>query len=178
MKFAEIPIRIRLVKRESNIDNHLRWLDYITSGSFLKDWKASIETGDNIQKLVDSARQVVEENIYKFNTTDGTGSIKESFQGGTTDEGGLAGLGVFSNPAIAPSVGTFESGVPERFSYAAFFEDPEFNSFIPPRDEPTNIKRHRPFMAAMAQHHQRISGELTLRALFIRLRRKMPKMQG
>jgi len=177
MKFGEIPIRIRLLKRESNIDNHLRWLGYILGPEFIKDVRDTIQTKKNIATLVESARDVVEEDIYAFNTTAGTGNIKKSFEG-TTFDYGMGGLGIFSNPSIATSKGPFSSGSPNAASYAAFFEKPEFNSFIPPRDEPTNIKRHRPFMAAMASNQHRLSNEIVLAALFRRLRQKMPKLQS
>jgi hypothetical protein len=175
MSFAEIPIRFLVLKRESNIENHIRWLEYIAGPQFIADWTAAIQTGGNMRKMVASARQIVEELIYAFNTTAGTGRIKKSFIG-TYTEGANPGFAIYSDPSIAPAKGPVSSGNPEDFSYAAFFEDPKFNTFIPPKDDPLNQKRYRPFFQAMASDQQRLGLQVTFQALLRTIKRRMPKV--
>ena len=182
MSFAEIPLRFLLLKTESNFHNHLRWLSYLAGEEFATDWEHSLQTGGNMQKMIAEARAIVEEDIYAYNTTSGTGRIKESITGffgeGDDYRPGPTAY-VYSDPSVAPSKGPFESGGdPSRFSYAAFFEDPEFNSFIPPREEPFDSRRYRPFFGHMTESQHRLNAELSRRALFVNIRKHMPKIQS
>lgn len=176
MRFAEIPLRFSLLKSESNLDNHLRWLEYITGPEFVEDWKSSIKTGGHMQHLIESAKQMVDELIYAFSTTaDSTGRLRESFTGKFLDTA-LPAFAIYSDPKVAPSKGPFSTGNPSDFSYAAFFEDPEFNSFIPNRDNPTETRRYRPFFDAMTLDQKTQGQEIVFAALMRTIRKRMPRV--
>lgn len=175
MTFAEIPLRFILLKKDSNIENQLRWLAYIAGEQFVTDWRESMQTGGHMQEAIASARKIVEELIYSFNTTDGTGRIKKSFTGTYLDTNEVSESAVYSDPNVAPS----EAGAnPGEFSYAAFFEDAKFNTFLPPKSNPTDTRRYRPFFGAMTRDQQRTNHEIAFRTVMRTIRRRMPKMTG
>lgn len=178
MTFAEIPLRFILLKKESNIENQLRWIAYIAGEEFVNDWRDAMQTGGHLQEMIHSAKQIVEELIYTFNTTEGTGRIKESISGTYPDTKEAAEFVVYSDPSVATSKGPFESGDPSKFSYAAFFEDEKFNTFLPPKDNPTDTRRHRPFFGAMTKDQQRIGQEIAFRTIMRTIRRRMSRMTG
>lgn len=176
MTFHEIPLRFILLKKESNIENQLRWLAYIAGDEFVADWKEAMQTGGHLSEMISSARKIVEELIYSFNTTDGTGKIKRSISGTYPETEEAAEFAVYSDPNIAPSKGPFASGDPQKFSYAAFFEDPKFNTFLPPKDNPTDTRRYRPFFGAMTKDQQRINQQIAFRTIMRTIRRRMSRM--
>lgn len=176
MAFADLKLAIRLVKSQSNLEAHIKWVEYIAGTQFKEDWKASMQSPGHLKQLVDSARSIVETDIYAFGRK--TGNIKESFTGKvlTSDKG--VTLAVYSDPSIAPSKGPFKSGNPSDFSYAAFFEDPKFNTFLPPKDNPIDRRRFRPFFLHMSLEHSRITNEIGASRIFNLLRKRMPKFQS
>lgn len=176
MTFSEIPIRFILLKKESNIANHLRWLEYLAGPKFVSDWRQSIQTGGSLQEMIASARSIVDEYIYAFNTSDRTtGRIKKSFTAKALDTDEVSEVAVYSDPSVAPSKGPFESGDPAKFSYAAFFEDPKFNTFLPPKDNPFDTRRYRPFFKPMTEAQHLIQRQLAFRTIVQTIRRRMPR---
>lgn len=174
---AEMGIKFILLRQESNLRNHIRWLTFLASPEFASQWQKTFGTRVHMQELVNSAKQVVEEDIYAYNTTSGTGRIKRSFVGKYMEaDNGISAV-VYSDPSVAPAKGPFSSGEPSDFSYAAFFEDERFNSFIPPKEEPRNIRRYRPFFGAMTAAQHQVSKALTLQHTLRRVRLRMPKSQ-
>ena len=157
----------------------MRWLSYIAGPEFIKDWKKNAESGNSLKKLASTAKQIVEEEIYSKNTTPGTGRIKDSMVA-VGREGELPGFAVASDPSIAPAKGPIDGSKAgaSRFSYAAFFEDPKFNTFIPPEDDETDPRRYRPFFDAMVEANQMIAKQLAMESLMRTIKRRMPRMQG
>jgi hypothetical protein len=175
MRFSEIPLRFLLLKSESNLENHIRWMAYLAGADFVNDWKKSIQTGGHMQQMIQAARDIVDELIYAFSTGDSTGKLRESFTGKYLDAS-LPAFAIYSDPRVAPSKGPFSSGNPSSFSYAAFFEDPEFNSFIPDRENPTETRRYRPFFDTLSLDQQTQSHEIVFSSLMQTIRRRMPRV--
>ena len=175
MRFADIPIRFLLLKSESNLENHLRWLAHLAGDDFVSDWKSSLETGGNMQRMIDDARQTVDELIYAFSTGDSTGNLRESFTGKWL-ESKLPSFAIYSDPRIAQTKGPVASGNESQLSYAAFFEDPAFNSFIPDRDNPLETRRYRPFFDAMTMLQKNIGLEISFTSFMRTVRKHMPRV--
>lgn len=175
MRFRDLPINLVLVKKESNLANHIRWLKYIAGPEFIKKWKEFSESGNNFKAMIRAAQNVVEEDIYAYNTTSGSGRIKASIdaQGSQTVHPGFI---LFSDPRVAPSKGPFSDGNPSDFSYAAFFEDPKFNTFIPPEDDPFDSRRYRPFFKHMTATQRTQSLAAGFRGLIRAIRYRMPRV--
>lgn len=173
---ADIKLRLAVMKPESNLENHIRWFEYIAGRAFIIDWYQAVERPGFLQTLVDSARKIVEEDIYSKNTTAGTGRIKDSFTGVNERNEQGTNLIVYSDPSVAPSKGPFRSGVPGAFSYAAFFEDSKFNTFLPPQDDPHDSRRFRPFYFSMQLAQSKLSNEGVVRRIFQMIRKHMPRI--
>lgn len=166
------------MRRESNIENYLRWFAYIAGPEFVEDWKKSLETNSAMAKRIQSARQIVEDYIYVHNTTAGTGRIRRSISAVATESDELSTNVVYSDPAIAPAKGPVGDGDPGRFSYAAFFEDPKFNTFLPPPDNPTDTRRYRPFFGPMTLQQKKVQQEIAFKTLMQTILRRMPRMSS
>lgn len=175
MTFSEIPIRFLLLRRESNIENYLRWFEYIAGPDFADDWKRSLETNSSMNKRIQSARQVVEDYIYAHNTTSGTGRIRRSISATAVESEELSANVVYSDPAIAPAKGPTGDSDPGKFSYAAFFEDPRFNTFLPPKDNPTDSRRYRPFFQPMTMQQKKVQEEIAVKTLMQTISKRMPR---
>jgi hypothetical protein len=163
-------LRLIYDEKRSNLKKHIEWLEYIVSPRFVEDANASYRANVTMQQITAAIRQVVEEEIYSIGSS--TGRIKRSFTAEPTDEG----VAAYSDPSVAPSKGPFKSGSPEEYSYAAFFERPaEFNSFIPPRDDPSNETRYRPFMTPMVQAVKVVSTQRALKSVLSNIRAHQPR---
>lgn len=176
MTFANLKLHFSVNQRESNLAGHIRWLEYLAGPEFIVDWRRSMQTQGRLKQLVDSAKGIVEEDIYSKNTTDGTGSIKASVTGKYVSGQGVDAV-VYLDPSVAPSKGPFAGGVPGDFNYAAFFEEPhKFNSFIPDRFDPHDSRRFRPFYFDMQLAQSRISNEIGMSQLLKTIRKRMPRV--
>lgn len=162
-------------KKSSNLAGHIRWLSHIASPAFAEDWRQKLLTQSNLKELVQQAQQVIEEEIYTHGK--GEGNIKKSMDAIALGEKDVR-MVLFSDPTVAPSKGPFKSGNPAEFSYAAFFEDPQFNSFIPPRSNPYDKRRYRPFFQPMNQAHFAKAREMSRKSILRTIRMRMPKISG
>jgi hypothetical protein len=158
---ATASFQFKIPKGESNLEAHKTWFKYLTSDQFYTDVAAAYTVGATQQQIQKSARQVIEDEVYSKNTTDGTGRIKESFKVQQIDPSGsgIAALVLYSDPSVATAE-AMRDGNNEGYSYAAFFEKPEFDSFIrsPDGDELHPI-RHRPFFEKMVNATQIVAME-------------------
>lgn len=163
-------LRFAYDPKRSNLRQHIEWFQYIVSPRFVEDATASYKANVTMQQITTAIRQVVEEEIYSIGSS--TGRIKRSFTAAPTEDG----VAAYSDPSVAPSKGPFSSGSPEEYSYAAFFERPaEFNSFIPPRDDPSSETRYRPFMTPMVQAVRVVATQRALKSIVSNLRKHQPK---
>jgi hypothetical protein len=178
MAFADIHLKYQLLKTRSNLDGHIRWLEYIASPQFVEVWKKGIQSKRYLEEQVKLARLIVEEDIYAYNTTSGSGRIKRSMDAMFVEnDGGVTSL-LFSDPDVAPSKGPFSSGDPSEFSYAAFFEDPKFNTFLPPKDDPYDTRRYRPFFDHMTQTQLGLARNTNLRNIRRAIKMRMPRIKA
>lgn len=146
-------IQFKFPKSESNLEAHKLWMQYLVSQQFLTDVAAAYTVGVTKNELVSNAQQIVEEEIYSKNTTDGTGRIKASFKVEQIDPSGrgIAALVLYSDPKVATAK-AMRDGNDDDYSYAAFFEKPEFESFIrSPDNDPFHPIKHRPFFDKMVK---------------------------
>jgi hypothetical protein len=177
MTFADLKLKLQILRRETNLHSHIRWIEYIAGREFLADWYKLIERPSFLLELVNSAKQIVEEDIYNRYQGPETGRIKASFVGINQRTSTGTNLVVYSDPSVAPAKGPFRSGgVPGEFSYAAFFEDAKFNTFLPPQDDPHDVRRFRPFYFSMQLAQSRISNERSVRQTFQLIRKRMPRV--
>lgn len=165
------------VKFRSNIRAHIRWLEHMISPAWAAQVLKNYQSSSNLNELRKLARKVFQEEVYDAYSPSRprTGAAKESFIA-VQLEG--QGLGVRSDPSVATSVGPFSSGSPEQFSYAAFFDNPGFNSFLPPKDNPTHPAKHRPFMAPMTHAVNEFAKEQAMRATIKAVTKKMPRRRS
>lgn len=177
---GDVSFRVTLLKKESNLENHIKWMEYLSSPGFVKDWKARFESQPNLDKLRLSARQIFQERVYDAyepSTYNRTYSALESFQSARDSDSSLPGAAVYSDPAIATAISGNSAG---SFSYAAFFEKPiEFESFIKtfPGDE-LNVVRYRPFFDVMTAEHNRVSEQINKESFLAQVKKKMPNARS
>lgn len=166
------------VKFRSNIRAHIRWLEHMVSPAWAAQILKNYQSSSNLAQLRKIARKVFEEEVYnKYSPArpeERTGNAKRSFVSVKLDG---QGLGVRSRPDVAKTVGPVDSGSESEFSYAAFFEDPSFNSFLPPGKglEVNSPRKHRPFMAPMTEAVNEFAREQAMRATVKAITKKMPK---
>lgn len=166
--------RIKLVSRESTLDSNINWLEYLTSPDFVDDLKERYESKKNAQHLRRVAYDVITEEVYsKHSNPDRTDRARDSMKVVSTGKK-TANLNVISDPSVAPVKSGKLKGSP-RHSYLAFFEKPEFQSFLPPEDNPYDILKHRPFMAQLTDSVRRETERMALDALVKQVRRRMPR---
>lgn len=174
---GDVSLRVTLTKRGSNLENHLRWMEYLSSPEFVRDWKKRFESQANLGKLQTAAREIFQERVYdryEPNTYQRTNAALESFQAAADSQASTPGISVYSDPAIATALYGNAAG---GFSYAAFFEKPiEFDSFIKsfPGDD-LNVVRYRPFFDVMAAEHNRVSTEINNQTFLQQVKAKMPR---
>jgi len=158
-----------------NIRAHLRWLHYLAGNEFFKEVKRKYQSRSILQRLQAIVRQVVETEIYAKNTTPGTGAIKESVTA-IVEESPDANATVYFDPLVSTSKGPFESGDPEKASYAAFFDNPSFNSFILGKGIDTfNPIKYRPFKEPMVQAFNKEAEEQAVRMLMAAVKMHRPR---
>lgn len=177
---GDVSFRVTLLRKESNLDNHIKWMEYLSSPAFVKDWKTRFESQPNLNKLRLSARQIFQEQVYDTYepaTYQRTYSALESFQSAGDSESPLPGATVYSDPTIATAIAGNSAG---GFSYAAFFEKPiEFDSFIKtqPGDD-LNVIRYRPFFDLMTAEHNRVSEQIHKQSFLAQVKKKMPNARS
>jgi len=160
-----------------NIRAHRKWLEWLVSDGFFSSVKQRYESATNIAKMHDIAQKVVQEEIYNKHDGEGrTGALKDSFYAVAVDEPNQAGVAVISGPVVATSKGPFSSGNPSEFSYAAFFEEPAFNSFLLGSGvDVYNPIKFRPFMEPLERAMEEQAQEASMKALLRAVLSKMPK---
>jgi hypothetical protein len=161
------------VKFQRNIKEHIRWLSYLDSSEFDATIKRNYQTGVNLKKLREIAQKVIQTEVYdkytptRPRTEDGI----NSFVSQKTE----TGLAVFSDPAIATTKGPVSSGNPRSLSYVAFFDDPAFNSFLPPEDDAYDIAKFRPFSEPLERAIYEESIEQSMKAILRAVVKRIPK---
>lgn len=175
-KTDSLKLSIGYSKRESNLRQHLSWLEYLTSDQFQQDVKRSYEQAVNRRAIRLAAQAIIESEIYAFNTTDGTGRIKRSFKVVAVKHGLLPEMILYSDPDVAPS----KAGAsPGEYSYAAYFNNPEFKSFIKaPLDNPLDKIKYRPFFFPMTKAITKLARRRAGDAFNHNIRRKKPRKQA
>jgi len=166
---ANIGLKIAVMRRESNIAEHIRWFEYLASEKFVTDWYKATGQPGFLEELVQSAKAIVETDIYNRYKGPDTGNIRDSFTGQKVTSKEEQALIVYSDPSVAEAWGN------PQWSYAAFFEDPGFNTFIPPDDDPHDVRRFRPFYFSMCLEQSRLSNAGVVRRLFTIIRKHMPR---
>lgn len=161
------------IKFKRNLKEHIRWLGYLDSDEFHAVMKKAYQTNANLKALQDIAHKVIQTEVYdKYSpvrprTQDGI----ESFVSTRTD----TGLAVFSDPKVATSKGPVSSGNPSDFSYVAFFDDPAYNSFLPPDDDAYSVIKFRPFSEPLERAIHEESVEQSMRAVLRAVMRRIPR---
>lgn len=173
---GDVSLRVSLSKRGSNLDGHIRWMEYLSSPQFVKDWKVRFESNENLEKLKLAAREVFQERVYdqyEPTTYERTYAALDSFQA-TRSTDGTPGISVYSDPNIATAIAGNAAG---GFSYAAFFEKPiQFDSFIKAfQGDELNVVRYRPFFDVMAAEHNRVSEGVHSKTFMQQVKAKQPK---
>lgn len=168
------------IRFRHNVRAHITWFEWLSTDELFASIKKRYESSKNLRELQRIARQVVETEIYSKNTTDGTGKIKKSvtpYSGGEYDE---AGVSVFFNPAVAPAKGPVDSGDLGSMNYAAFFDDPNWNSFLPPGKglEVFSPKKYRPFSEPLHKAGEDFATIRGMEAIMQSIKSKRPKSQG
>lgn len=173
-------LRWHYLKSESNVEAHRRWFEKLDSNAFYDNVTKSYNQDRNKNTFRAVARRVIDEEIYKkWPEPDETGEqrgipsgrtgrLLESFKVAVdSDE---AGFTTYSDPSVATAKGD------SSWSYAAFFERPEFHSFLPPKEgPPTDIRKHRPFMTPLVNALRLVSEEVAMDALHKSLKKWKPK---
>lgn len=159
------------VQFKSNLRQHIEWLEYLVDPSFWENARERMARPARLNKLIQMARRVVQEEIYSYENYEGQGKIAQSASATGTEEG----FALYFDPMISGAKGPVSSGNLQEFSYAAFFEKPlEFNSFIKPRDV-LAPNRYRPFMEPLAQGTQEISEQNAIAAIREAMKIKKPR---
>ena len=168
----DFEMRFQVLFR-SNIKSHRRWFEWLSSGAFFQTAAERYESATNVAAMHELAQQVIETEIYNKHDGEGrTYSLLDSFLAAPTGKG----ITVYSDPAVAPSKGPFGSGSPEAFSYAAFFEETAFNSFIlGAGNDVFNEIKHRPFYEPLERAVEELARETSMRAILSAVVRRMPK---
>jgi len=153
--------RIKLKLRfRTNIRSHLRWFEFLFSPKFYEDIKRRVEAVANVRRLRKLVEEVIENEIYNVSSDSlRTGNLRRSITGvaGTQDD--VAGNTVYFDPSIAAAKGPIDGGSPPPLNYAAFFDRPEFNSFILGTGlDVFNPLKYRPFREPMTLAFQ-VEGE-------------------
>lgn len=168
---ADIGLKLQVMRRESNLAGHIRWFEYLASENFVTDWYKAVGQEGFLERLVESARQIVQTDIYNvYSGYQGDGNIKASMTGERQSSTEGQTLIVYSDPSVA------QAKQYPTFSYAAFFEEPKFRSFLPPDDDPHDVRKFRPFYFAMQLAQSRLSNEGVVQRLFTIIRRHMPRV--
>ena len=160
-------------KGDSNLDSHIRWMDYLRSNAFHDGVKKRINRKVNQNELVKITRQIIKTEIYGAYTPESynrTLNLLRNFKVSESDNK-MGGLSVYSDPQVA----TAKSGkMRGSASYAAFFEKTEFLSFIAGSGDESTLPlthemKYRPFFdllskevheAAQAQVHEAVWKEI------------------
>lgn len=175
MTFADLTLKLQILRRETNLHSHIRWIEYIAGREFIVEWYKAMEQPGFLQNLINSARQIVEEDIYARYQGPETGNIKASFVGINQRTSAGTNQIVYSDPSIATAKGPMAGGIPSQFSYAAFFEDSKFNTFLPPKDDVHDVRRFRPFYFSMQLAQTRLSVDHAVRKTNQLIRKRMPR---
>ena len=171
------------VKFRSNIRQHIRWLEHMVSPEWAAQILKSYQSASNLAKLQRIARKVIQEEIYdKYSpegSTERTGDAKRSFVA-VQLSGEHNGIGVRSDPSVAQTKGPVDQGSESDFSYAAFFDEPNFNSFLPPGKnlDVYSPRKFRPFMEPLTGAVEEFAKEAAMRATIRAVTQRMPRSRA
>lgn len=168
---ATVDLRIKVTK--SNVPEFVNFFRFLSPGSHQlhKAVKAEYEKPSVITPLTVSARTIIKTLVYDTHESnrDRTYNLLNSFLADVNIDGDRnSSLAIYSDPDIAPA-----KQFP-HLSYAAFFEEPSFNTFIPPRGIVSPVN-HRPFMNALTQFLKFFNDDYTLQTVTKVIKRHMPK---
>lgn len=153
------------IRFRHNIRAHIKWFEYLESDRHFKNIKKNYETKANTRELQRLVREIVEQEIYSKNTTEGTGRIKESVESISNGNQQTAAVTAFFDPTVSPAKGPVDQGDINSMSYAAFFDEPAWNSFLPPNDDAYSPVKYRPFREPLTQAGQHFAKEQAIRAI-------------
>lgn len=157
-----------------NLRSHIRWFEYMTSNDFTKERKSRYESARNLNSLRNLVRRVVQEEIYSISK--GEGNIEESVTAVATGNGNEGGTAVYFDPNVSPAKGTQSSPATPDFSYAIFFDNTDFNSFLLGVGvDVFNPMKHRPFKAPMVEAFNKEAESQAVKALMDSVRMHRPK---
>lgn len=166
---SRVELKLLFTKGIVSVRRHREWMQQLVDPLFWSNALARMQNQTRLAKLVALARQVIQEEIYSISR--GEGLIEESIEAAPTQDG----FGIRFNPAISTAKGPMENATPEQFSYVAFFENPDFNSFLPPKDQPFDQNRHRPFMTPLTEAYHAQSEIHVLESLVAEMRLHKPR---
>lgn len=158
----EVDFQFRYNK--ASLQHHIDWMRYLATNKFGKDVQQDYEETKNQVEMLKEVDKIILEEIYSYpeGSYRRTNDLRESFQAielsmvGSETERGIA---IYSDPMIAPSEAGARKG---EISYAIFFENPEFNTFLPESDERPPI---RPYFGLLQDAIKRIAEHKLLEAL-------------
>lgn len=164
-------------KQGSNLDPHIRWLEYLLSDEYQLEIQRRFESVTNQREARRITRSIIDTLIYQAYPDPGTrtGNLHDSFKVIVgRGQKKSAYLAVYSDPRVA----TTKTGVAAGFtSYAAFFENPEFDSFLPPKEDPTSPSKYRPFFQFLSEEIHRFTATQAHAAHTRTIKRRIPKKQ-
>ncbi len=179
-------IKLGFNKFGGNLQSHKRWLEYLVGDEFYPAVKKHVEKKRNVSLLQKHARSIIEIAIYNAvpegpNYTPRTRALLRSFIATAGSSGGDAELIIYSdtstnrgtsgvnrfNPTGSP-LATAGQGAGVA-SYAIFFEDARFNSFIQPSGTPV-----RPYMKLITDFVNRFMLQRTVVAFNAAAKKHIP----
>lgn len=173
---SHFTMRVKFLKANRNIDSHVRWFKLLAGDEFYEQVKKTTQTKSSIDEYIRVARQVIQEEIYNKWPDPGTrtDNLLKSFKAVANND--TAGVTVFSDPSVAGATG---EGADPSWSYAAFFEKPEFRSFIPPSwdsgGDQTHPRKHRPFFNPLTEAIRVVSEQETMNGMERTINKWKPK---
>jgi len=167
------------IKFDTNLGQHIKWVEWMSSSAFPQEILRRWEQSGHLKRLVQLGRSVIREQIYSVSK--GAGKIEESVtakmvRAANDDIKSIGGATVFLDPNISGATGPVEGMDESKLSYAAFFEKPEFNSFLLGKGaDVLNPIKHRPFFDEWTIAFFELEEREHLRSLLSAIKSKLPR---
>lgn len=173
MAVKQYSFGIKISFKKSNVAAHLRWLEYLAGDDFGKQILLKWQVPIHLSRLRKIAQEVLQEEIYKpYQQSSYTRTYNTLRAVTTRFLEGVAGSALFLDPTIIPAEGPIDGvkGQDPTKAYAAFFEEPRFNTFVPATAMP-----HRPFFAQLVETFQEEEERQALRSLRAAIKYNRPR---
>lgn len=168
---------IKLSFRGSNLAAHIRWFEYLAGDDYLKRTITEWQMPAHLSRVKKLAQEIVQSEIYdayapkKYKRTF---RLRKSIRARVLGVEEAGEIGLYFDPGVATAKEEVEGLDRNKLNYAAFFDRPEFKSFIKGTTD-TDVIRYRPFFDVLAtEMHEREEKE-ALRVLLHAARYRKPK---